>query len=240
MPKAQRAAPGCLIVISGPSGAGKTAICEALLRQRKIDRLTFSVSATTRPPRPGERDGEHYHFMDREGFLARVARGEFLEWAEVLGNYYGTLREPVERELERGVDVLLDIDTQGAATVKQTRSDAVFVFIIPPTPQALEARIHHRGTESPEELARRLAWAAHELQALPEYDYAVVNDDLDTSVDRVAAIIRAERLRVGRLSPEVLRAWSGMAPPVSRRGTRKRRVRVARADGTRRRGVQRR
>lgn len=211
MPKPEHAWRGSLIVISGPSGAGKTAICEALLRDKRIPGLRFSVSATTRPPRPNERDGEHYHFLDRETFRARVAGGEFLEWAEVLGNYYGTLRAPVERDLEQGIDVLLDIDTQGAATIRATRTDAVFIFIIPPTPQALVSRIHHRATESPEEVERRLAWTAHELQALPAYDYAVINDRLAQSVERVAAIILAEKQRVHRLDPAVLRAWADVS-----------------------------
>ncbi len=205
---AQQDAPrrGFVVVISGPSGAGKTALCETLLARRASQGVAFSVSLTTRRKRSEERHGIHYHFVTRAEFQRRIEGGEFLEWAQVYGDYYGTPRANVEAWLARGVDVLLDIDTQGAAAVRAKCADAVLVFVMPPSPEVLEARILQRGTERPEQIRARLAWAAHEIEALQNYDYCVVNDNLEQAEERLWSIILAERCRVRRQSPSVAAA----------------------------------
>lgn len=187
---------GLLLVISGPSGAGKGTVCRTL--RERMPHIGYSVSATTRPPRPGEKDGENYFFLDREKFLALLAEGAFLEWAEVYGNLYGTPRRPVEEALARGQDIILEIDTQGAAQVKKHYPEGVFIFIIPPTFEELEDRIKKRGTETPAAIAARLGWVEKELQQLELYDYVVVNDQLDEAVAKLQAIITAEKCRTKR------------------------------------------
>jgi guanylate kinase len=180
---------GPLIILSGASGSGKSTVLERLLETTDLP-LRLSVSATTRPPRPGEQDGVHYHFWTREQFEAERASGAFLEWAEVHGRYYGTLRREVEPFRERGMGVLLDIDVQGAEQVRRSCPDAVLVFLQTASETDLEARLRKRGTESEESIRQRLANAQRELSRIGEYDYRVVNDDLDKAVAELKAIVR--------------------------------------------------
>ena len=187
---------GALVIVSGPSGVGKGSVAAAVLRRDPLTR--FSVSATTRAPRPGEVEGKSYYFLSKEEFLLRRAQREFLEWAQVFGNYYGTLHSEVDRLLDAGFNVLLDIDTQGAASVRQLRPEAVSVFIMPPSLEELERRIVNRGTEAPDVLALRLSRAEAEMALAPEYDYIIVNDDLDTAVGSLLDIIAASRAAARR------------------------------------------
>jgi guanylate kinase len=180
-----------LIIVSGPSGSGKSTVIARLLAE--TDRpLHLSVSATTRPPRPGDQDGVHYHFWTRERFEAELRAGGFIESAEVYGHYYGTLREEVEPYRDRGVGVILEIDVQGAAQVRRQYPDAVSVFLRAPSWEAYEERIRKRGTESEEAIQRRLAAARRELERSGEYDYQVVNDDVDAAVAGLRAIVRRQ------------------------------------------------
>ena len=189
-------ASGSLIVISGPSGAGKGTIVKALLD--KYPSIHYSVSATTRAPREGEVNGVNYWFIEREEFLRRRCQEELLEWAEVYGNFYGTPRRRVMEALNRGHDIILEIDPQGAMKIKQNFPSAIFVYIVPPSPRELSRRICGRGTESQDAIRCRLNSVASELQYVHEYDYLVINDDLVEATADVAAIIRAEKWRVKR------------------------------------------
>jgi len=188
-----------MLVLSSPSGAGKTTISRALLQRDK--NLTMSVSVTTRPMRPGEKDGVDYHFVDEATFHAMVERRELLEHAHVFGRYYGTPRGPVEAALARGIDVLFDIDWQGTQQLAQndsTRGDLVSIFILPPSMAALEDRLRRRA-QDPEDVVRgRMAKAADEMSHYAEYEYVVLNQDVDRSVEQVAAIVTAERSRRSR------------------------------------------
>jgi len=183
-----------LFVLSGPSGVGKTTIVRALLR--RVAGLEFSVSCTTRPPRPGERDGRDYHFISQEEFAELVEAGEFLEWAEVYGHRYGTLRAEVERRLSQGKSVLLDIDTRGARLIRRRGRrlglPLRFIFILPPSKGELERRIERRRSESGRELERRLRAAWREVEAGGWFDYLVVNRDLQLSTLWLARLIRLE------------------------------------------------
>lgn len=182
-----------LLVLSAPTGGGKTTIGRRLV---ELDgAIRFSVSHTTRPPRPGERDGADYHFVDRAPFEAMAARGEFLEWAEVHGHLYGTHRQEAEAARREGKDLLLDIDVQGGLQVKAARPDAVLVFILPPSLEVLLERLHRRGAEPGFDLARRLRTAEKELEKCGVYDYNVLNEDLDRAVGQVRCILEAARLR---------------------------------------------
>jgi guanylate kinase len=182
---------GPLIVLSGPSGSGKSTVIARLLAGGDLA-LRLSVSVTTRKPRDGERDGCEYHFWTRERFEAEVRAGGFLEFAEVFGNYYGTLRREVEAYRQRGVGVILDIDVQGAFQVRQKCADVVTVFLRPPSLDVLETRLRTRGTENEEAIQRRLAGARDELTRADEYDYQVINDDLDQAVKDLRAIIQRQ------------------------------------------------
>lgn len=190
---------GLMLVLSSPSGAGKTTICRKL---RDSDPgLEMSVSHTTRPARNGERDGTDYHFVDRETFGRLRDQGEFLEWAVVFDHFYGTARKPVEAALRAGRDVLFDVDWQGAASLRdKARDDVVSVFILPPTAADLERRLTERAQDAPEIVRRRMLGASNEIQHWREYDYVVINHDLDRSVETVRAILAAERSRRSRLT----------------------------------------
>jgi len=188
---------GLMLVLSSPSGAGKTSISRRLLETE--DELTMSVSATTRPRRPGEVDGVDYHFIDQTEFQLMINRGEFLEYAKVFDNYYGTPRGPVDAVLSGGKDVLFDIDWQGTQQVADAaRDDLVSVFILPPSTHELERRLMGRAQDSAEVVAQRMSKAADEISHYREYDYIIVNRDLDESVDAVRAILTAERLKRDR------------------------------------------
>ncbi|MBS3804820.1 MAG: guanylate kinase [Oleiphilaceae bacterium] len=184
---------GTLFVVSAPSGAGKTSLVGALLEQD--ERLSVSVSHTTRPRRSGEQDGVNYHFVDREGFEAMIERHEFLEHANVFGNYYGTSRTWVEQTLSSGMDVVLEIDWQGAVQVRNLMPACVGIFILPPSPEVLRARLTNRGTDEPEVVARRLREASEECRHALEFDYLVINDDFDTALTELNSIVAAQRLR---------------------------------------------
>jgi guanylate kinase len=188
---------GLMLVLSSPSGAGKTTISRALLKHDS--QLTMSVSVTTRRKRPGEVEGQDYFFVDPTEFNLMVNRGELLEYAKVFGNYYGTPRRPVEEALAAGRDVLFDIDWQGTQQLKASaRDDLVSVFILPPSTAELEKRLKTRAQDSPKVVAERMAKAADEMSHWAEYDYIIVNRDVNGSVARVEAILAAERLRRDR------------------------------------------
>jgi guanylate kinase len=182
---------GPLIILSGPSGSGKTVVLRRVLERRDLP-LRVSVSVTTRRPREGERDGKDYHFWEREVFDRAVRAGAFLEWAEVHGCCYGTLRSEVDPFLEKGEGVILVIDVQGAAQVRRVRPEVVSIFLLPPSPEVLEQRLRHRGTESEEAIQRRLTNARRELTHKDEYPHQVVNDDLMRTVEKVHEIIRRQ------------------------------------------------
>jgi guanylate kinase len=189
---------GLMLVLSSPSGAGKTTIAQRMLDDPAI---AMSISHTTRARRNGEVDGQDYHFVDKETFVQMRDQGAFLEWAVVFDNYYGTTRAPVEAALRSGRDVLFDVDWQGAAALRDTAGrDVVSVFVLPPSARALEERLKARAQDSAEVVAQRMRGASNEIQHWREYDYVVVNYDLDQSVAAVKSILVAERLRRDRLT----------------------------------------
>ena len=185
--------PGTLFIVTAPSGAGKTTLVSGLLERDPQVRL--SVSYTTRAPRAGEVNGQHYHFIDVPGFRALRDKGEFLEWAEVHNNYYGTSKRWLEEQTRAGRDILLEIDWQGAQQVRKVFPKAVGVFILPPSRQALEQRMRTRGQDSEEVIARRLAAAREERSHYAEFDYVIVNEVFDTAVEEMCAVFTASRLR---------------------------------------------
>ena len=187
---------GVLLVVSGPSGAGKGTICQ-LLREQLPD-LGYSISVTTRQPRVGEVDGVNYFFKTVPQVKEMIAKGELLEYAEVYGNYYGTPRKYIEDLLNTGHDVLLEIDIQGALQIKERFPEGVFVFIVPPSLDELSARIYKRGTDSEDVIKRRMASAAGELTYAQKYDYIIVNDIAQKAANKVLTIMEAERYRVDR------------------------------------------
>ena len=188
---------GMMLVLSSPSGAGKTSISRRLLAEETG--IVMSVSATTRPPRPGEVDGKDYYFYDQETFARMIANNEFLEHATVFDNSYGTPKKPVWDALDSGQDVLFDVDWQGTRKLRESaREHLVSVFILPPSIAELESRLKGRGQDSDEVVAGRMARAKSEMSHYEEYDYIVINDDLDASVENVMAILKAERLRKDR------------------------------------------
>ena len=186
---------GILLVMSGPSGAGKGTLCARLREQIPV---ALSISATTRAPRKGEQEGVNYFFMTQEEFKQKIHEDGFIEWAKVYDNYYGTPRKYVEDMLEAGQDVMLEIDPQGAKSVKLRIPDAVLVFIMPPSYKELERRIRGRGTETEEQIEKRLSCAVGEINTLAAYDYVIINPDIQAAVDNLKAIIAAERCKVSR------------------------------------------
>ena len=185
---------GLMFVLSSPSGAGKTTLSR-LLMERMPD-MRMSVSVTTRQKRPGEVEGRDYHFVDKAGFVAMERNGELLEWATVFDNLYGTPRKPVEEALTMGHDVLFDIDWQGTQQLRQrARSDVVSVFLLPPSAEALEKRLHSRAQDTDDVIRGRMSRASHEMSHWAEYDYVVVNSDLDVAYSKIESILQVERLR---------------------------------------------
>lgn len=198
---------GLLIVLSGPSGVGKGTVCAAL-RQRDVS-FVYSVSATTRRPREGEVDGVNYFFKTKAEFEEMIKRDELLEWAQYVEHYYGTPRQFVEEQLRQGRDVLLEIEVQGAMQVKKKYPQGIFIFLMPPSLEALKERIIGRGTESAEAINQRLNAAQVELQMMQHYDYIVVNDDVEAACDRIEAIILAEHCKRERMMSQYINALKG-------------------------------
>ena len=204
---------GDLFIVSSPSGAGKTTLIRRVLEYPRIGgTLHFSVSHTTRPPRAGETDGREYHFCDEAAFRKLESAGGFLEWAVVHGNLYGTSRAEVEPRLAAGVDVLLDIDVQGARQVRSSVPEAVKVIVFPPSRHVLEERLRARASDAPDAVARRLAAAAKEMAEFGEYDYAIINDGLEPAVDELRSIIVARRAGRGRRRERLESILKGFAP----------------------------
>ena len=201
-----RAGPGSLFVIAAPSGAGKTTLTRLALAQNP--RLALSISTTTRAPRPGEENGVHYHFVSVETFHQMQAAGDFLESAEVHGNFYGTSRQGIEALLAADRDVILEIDWQGAQQIRQIYPESVGIFILPPSFDVLESRLQGRGTDSPEIIARRVANAREELRHLNEFPYVIINENLNEALAELLAVFTAARMR---LENQTQRARSLMA-----------------------------
>ena len=190
---------GVLLVLSGPSGTGKGTVCK-VVRDSLGDNLAYSISATTRKPRTGEEHGREYFFFSKEEFEALRDQNGFLEWAQVYDNYYGTPRAFVEEVLASGRDCILEIDPQGALQVRKATSEAVLVFIAPPSLEELRARLTGRGPEAPEEVEKRLSCAEAELAYSNQYDYLIVNDEVEKAAEKMKAILMAERCRTNRIN----------------------------------------
>jgi guanylate kinase len=189
----QPAFAGSLFIVAAPSGAGKSTLVNALLAEEPGIKL--SISTTTRPPRPGETHGKEYFFTSAEDFVARADAGEFLEWAEVHGNYYGTSRLIVEQEMKTGTDILLEIDWQGARQVRKQFPTAAGIFILPPSIAALEERLYKRGQDEPHVITKRLLAAGGEIAHAPEFEYAIINEEFNVALSEMRAIVRATRAR---------------------------------------------
>jgi guanylate kinase len=190
-----------IFIISAPSGSGKSTLVAELMR--RVEGLSFSVSYTTRPPRGSEKNSHDYFFITREDFEARIARGEFLEWAEVFGHYYGTHQTELERAAAQGVDLVLDIDVQGARQLKRKLPAAVAIFILAPSRQILEQRLRARSQDSGPVIERRLREAAEEIRNYSQYDYVLVNREVEASVEILVSIVKATRSRRDRMENEI-------------------------------------
>ena len=193
---------GLLLVVSGPSGAGKGTICKALLN--KNDKIKLSVSATTRKPRNGEVHGVNYFFIEKEEFTKMIENGEFLEYAQIYDNFYGTPKAAIIECLEKGQDVILEIEMQGARQIKEVYPEGVFIFVLPPSLEELKSRIVGRGTETQEEIEKRFSCAFEEINQIVNYDYFIVNEDIEKSVSDVEAIICAEKNKVTRYKNNII------------------------------------
>ena len=193
---------GLLLVVSGPSGAGKGTICKALLN--KNDKIKLSVSATTRKPRNGEVHGVNYFFLEKEEFTTMIENGEFLEYAQIYDNFYGTPKSAIIECLEKGQDVILEIEMQGAKQIKEVYPEGVFIFVLPPSLEELKSRIVGRGTETQEEIEKRFSCAFEEINQIVNYDYFIVNEDIEKSVNDVEAIIASEKNKVIRYKNNII------------------------------------
>jgi guanylate kinase len=205
---------GMLVVVASPSGGGKGTLIRRALKT--VPNLGYSVSFTTRPPREGERDGRDYFFVPVETFKGMVDAGDFLEWAVVHGNFYGTSRRQVERELEEGHDIILEIDVQGAASIRESAADAVSIFILPPSFDVLRARLEARGSEHPDDLALRLRNSRGEVERYREFQYIIINDDAGIAAAQLASIIFAERARRERQEEAARRVLASFKPAEAR------------------------
>ena len=188
---------GLLIVISGPSGVGKGTICKELMKRYDYN---VSISATTRSPREGEVDGVNYHFLDKKSFEEKLSNNEFLEYAQVYGNYYGTLKQSVENEIHNGKNIILEIDIQGTLQVQKVYKNAIYIFLLPPSINELKNRILKRGSETESSFNLRFSSASEELKYMNSYDYAVINDDIDKAVEKIHNIINTEMNRISRIN----------------------------------------
>lgn len=189
---------GNLFILAAPSGAGKSSLIKALMEKygaNAANPMQVSVSHTTRAPRPGEVNGQHYHFVDKTEFEALIEQGAFFEWAEVFGNYYGTSRITIEETLHKGIDVFLDIDWQGARQVKEALPDTCGIFILPPSLEVLNERLNNRGQDSQEVIAGRMSKAVDEMIHYDEFDHLIINDDFDTALGELHGIVTAQRVR---------------------------------------------
>jgi guanylate kinase len=195
---------GLLLVLSGPSGVGKGTLCNRL--RSLSPELVYSVSATTRKPREGEVDGVNYFFKTHDEFRDMIEAGDLLEWAEYVGNFYGTPKSFVQETIDQGKDIILEIDVQGAMQVKERFPEAIFIFVLPPSLEELQSRITNRGTETESSIRSRMAAAGEELKLMEHYDYAVVNDVLETACNRVQSIIAAEHCKRERMFPAI-KTW---------------------------------
>jgi guanylate kinase len=206
---------GQLFVISAPSGTGKNTLIQALLDTdlKGFGKLVHSVSHTTRSPRRGEVDGRDYHFVSRPEFEEMIAQDRFLEWAEVYGDYKGTASEEVDPRLEAGIDVILDIDVQGALQLFEHRSEATGIFILPPSREEMERRIRTRGLDGPEQISRRLSLSRWEIERYGAYDYAIINDDLGRASEALSGIILDKRHRRERMEDQIKGILGGFLPP---------------------------
>ncbi|MHC6179554.1 guanylate kinase [Clostridium sp. JNZ X4-2] len=198
---------GLLVVISGPSGTGKSTVCKALIKKSKF---WISISATTRSPRKGEVDGINYYFLTEGDFKDKIKNNNFLEYAKVYGNYYGTPKSKVLKAIEEGNDVVLEIDIQGALMVKEAYPEGVFIFILPPSMEELKKRIINRGSETPESFITRFNSAYKEINYVSKYNYVVINDTVDNAVNNIESIIMAEKCRVDRVKDEILDPKEGI------------------------------
>jgi len=187
---------GLLIVLSGPSGTGKGTVCKALIGE--VPNMEISVSCTTRNPRDGETDGKDYYYKSQDEFIQMIQNGEFLEHAQVFDHFYGTPYKHVKKKLDKGIDVLLEIDIQGAEQVREKYAEAVLIFLVPPSMDELKARIMSRGSETEEQMKKRFAKAYSELERIHQYEYVIINDDIDEVVRKIRCIIQAEKLKVKR------------------------------------------
>lgn len=194
---------GALFVVSSPSGGGKGTLIQRVLKE--LPNLSYSVSYTTRAPRNGEVEGREYFFVTPEEFEEKILAGEFLEWAHVHGKLYGTSRHQVSREIFEGRDIILEVDVQGAASVRELVSDSVSIFILPPSVETLRQRLMARGTDSPEELDLRLKHAPEELKHYKSFDYVIINDEVEKAATQLRCIVQAERARRNRQEPQIKR-----------------------------------